>query len=494
MQRFFGLILTFLISFTLFSFISCKKEKTDNDNSGGGVPPSQNFLAFPGAEGGGKYAIGGRGGKVIKVTNLNDSGSGSLREAVGTPGPRIVIFEVSGNIELVNPLKISHGFITIAGQTAPGDGICIQGNDVIIEANHVILRYLRFRMGAASGKGEDALGGRNIENVIIDHCSMSWSRDESSSFYHTRDFTMQWCIISESLRDAGHPKGRHGFGGIWGGVNASFHHNLLAHHDSRNPRFDGGRRFSGGSGTKTSRFGSDRVDYRNNVIYNWMGNSAYGGENGEYNIVNNYYKYGPATPSRIRNRIFQVSKDNFSGAPRPADYAPGYGTFYITGNYVYGNSTVTSDNWNGGVDYDPGVTQAMVQKTSPFSSESIPAHTAEEAFDAVLKYAGASYKRDAIDIRIVKEVEEGTAQYTGSVSGKKGIIDSQNDVGGWPFLNSETKPTDTDGDGMPDDWEVANNLDPKKANANGRDLDKNYDNIEVYINSLVEDITNNQYK
>src|SRR5690606_517991 len=208
-----------------------------------------------------------------------------------------------------------------------------------IAANNVIIRYMRFRLGDTNVATieSDALWGREIENIIIDHCSMSWSIDEAASFYHNKNFTMQWCIIAESMNDSGHAKGKHGYGGIWGGSPATFHHNLLAHHTNRNPRFDGGKRYSKGSGTGIGKFGADKVDYRNNVIYNWSGNSAYGGENGEYNIVNNYYKAGPATKSN-RNRIMQVSKDDATGAPNPADFAPGYGTFYIAGNMVT-NST-----------------------------------------------------------------------------------------------------------------------------------------------------------
>ena len=451
--------------------------------------------AFPGAEGWGKNATGGRGGQVIKVTNLNDSGPGSLRDAINQNGKRIVVFEVSGDIILQSPLTIKKKDITIAGQTAPGGGICIQGYNFKISANNVIIRYMRFRLGDTNSNGVnefDAFGGGSTENVIIDHCSMSWSIDEVASFYHNKNFTMQWCIISESMNNSGHPKGAHGYGGIWGGSPASFHHNLIAHHRSRNPRFEGGKRYSNGGGS-ISAFGIDKVDFRNNVIYNWSGNSVYGGENGEYNMVNNYYKPGPATPtSSVNRRIVRVTKDDYAGAPDTSIYAPGYGKFYITGNYVNGNSTVTTDNWNGGVSYDPGVTKAMVQRTTPIAFEPISVHTAVQAYNAVLLYAGASYKRDTIDARISQEVQNGTATYIGSQSGLQGIIDSQNDVGGWPFLNSLAAPIDTDNDGMPDNWEIANGLNHTVANANGHDLSTVYDNIEVYINSLVVAITQNQ--
>jgi hypothetical protein len=211
-------------------------------------------------------------------------------------------------------------------------------------------------------------------------------------------------------------------------------------------------------------------------------------------MVNNYYKAGPATPSSIKRRIMKVSKDDVTGSTTPGSFGAGYGTFYIDGNYVDGNPTITANNWNGGVDYASGITQSMVQKNTPFAAEPIPAHTAQQAYSAVLAYGGASFKRDAVDTRIANEVQTGTATYTGSVTKLPGIIDTQKDVGGWPTLVQTTAPLDTDGDGMPDDWETANKLDPKTANANGRDLSTGYDNIEVYLNSLVKSITDNQYK
>jgi hypothetical protein len=489
----------------VFALLSCsKKSEAPNDNGGGNgdgnqdkpVQVQETAIAFPGAEGYGKNTTGGRGGRVIKVTNLNDAGAGSLREAIAASGARIIVFEVSGNIELKSKLQISNGNVTIAGQTAPGDGICIQNYEVNITANNVIVRYMRFRLGDVNVATieSDSFWGRGLDNIMIDHCSMSWSIDECSSFYHNKNFTMQWCMLTESMTNSGHSKGAHGYGGIWGGSPATFHHNLLAHHTSRNPRFDGGLRYSSGSGTGVGPYGPDKVDYRNNVIYNWSGNSAYGGENGEYNIVNNYYKPGPSTPSNRNKRIMQVTKDVTTGAANPSVYGLGYGTFYIDGNYVNGNATVTANNWSGGVDYDSGITETMVRKTVPFSSIEITAHTALEAYEAVLNYGGASYKRDAVDIRIANEVRTGTATYKGSISGLWGIIDTQKDVGGWPKLNQTAALKDTDGDGMPDEWEIANKLDPNKANANGRELSSGYDNIEVYINSLVKAITEAQYK
>ncbi len=487
-----------------FALLACSKKSTtptSTDNGGSTnvdkpVQVQETAYAFPGAEGFGKNTTGGRGGRVIKVTNLNDSGTGSLREALSATGARIIVFEVSGNIVLNSRLVINNGNVTIAGQTAPGDGICIQNYELNINASNVIVRYMRFRLGDVNVATieSDSFWGRGMENIMIDHCSMSWSIDECASFYHNKNFTMQWCMITESMNNSGHSKGAHGYGGIWGGSPATFHHNLLAHHTSRNPRFDGGLRYSNGSGTGVGPFGPDKVDYRNNVIYNWSSNSAYGGENGEYNMVNNYYKAGPSTPSSKNKRIMQVTKDVTTGASNPATYGVGYGTFYIDGNYVDGNPTVTANNWNGGVDYDSGITETMVRKTVPFANSELTVHTAVQAYEAVLNYAGASYKRDAVDTRIANEVRTGTATYKGSISGLWGIIDTQKNVGGWPLLSQTAVLKDTDGDGMPDDWEIANKLDPNKANANGRDLSSAYDNIEVYINSLIKSITEAQYK
>lgn len=440
--------------------------------------------AFPGAEGGGMYTTGGRGGKVIYVTNLNDSGTGSLRAAISQSGARTIIFKVSGLIELKSTLEIKNGNLTIAGQTAPGDGICLKNYEMVIKADNVIVRYMRFRLGDLITTHEpDALWGRFQKNIMIDHCSVSWSIDECASFYSNQDFTMQWCFIAESLNQSLHGKGDHGYGAIWGGKNATFHHNLLAHHNSRNPRFNGWNR----TGLNGNPMNEERVDFRNNVIYNWGSNSVYGGESsGKYNMVANYYKYGPATNSGVRSRILEVSMD-----ANPATYSPGYGQFYITDNYMYGNGTVTNNNWSG-VSYNSGVNKTACKAIEPFECYPITQHTAEMAFDRVLDYAGASLKRDAVDTRIAKEVRDGSYTYAGSGTGKKGIIDSQVDVGGWPAYSSTTAPIDSDGDGIPDFWEDANGLnkndasDAKLTNAEG------YTYLEVYLNSIVKDITEAQ--
>lgn len=442
----------------------------------------EDAFAFPGVEGFGKDATGGRGGKVIFVTNLNDTGAGSFRAAVTASGARIVVFKVSGNIELKSRINITNGNLTIAGQTAPGDGICIQNYEVVLSASNIIVRFMRFRLGDLFEQETDAIWGRYQRNIVLDHCSISWSVDESASFYANQNFTMQWCILSESLNESFHGKGDHGYGGIWGGDKATFHHNLLAHHNSRNPRFNGGGR----PGVSNGIYLNEHVDYRNNVIYNWRGNSAYGGENGNYNIVNNYYKPGPATPASKNKRIMEVSKES------NVDYAPGYGKFFITGNFIHNNPTVTTDNWNGGVDYASGVTKSLAQLTTAIESNLETQHSAEEAFESVLNYAGASLSRDAVDARVVDEVRNGTATFSGSKTGYPGILDSQADVGGWPALSSLPAPIDTDNDGMPDDWEIEMRLDPNTPNANRKELSTAYDNIEVYINSLVSAIVEAQ--
>jgi len=420
-------------------------------------------LAFPGADGFGKYTSGGRGGKVYMVSNLNDEGPGSFREAVKKKGPRIILFSVSGNIELKSPLTISSGDVTIAGQSAPGDGICIRDYPVGINADNVIVRFIRFRLGDVQKIQEDAFSGnKGKSNIIIDHCSISWATDECASFYRNKAFTLQWCIIAESLNQSVHEKGEHGYGGIWGGLGASFHHNLLAHHTSRLPRF------SGSSTTPNSP--DELVDFRNNVIYNWEGNSSYGGERGRYNVVNNYYKPGPATNIKKKWMLNPWSP---------------YGKFYVHGNCLEGNDAASKDNWKGGVSADHP-DSARVDQAYPV--ELINQQSAEKAFELVLKNAGASHKRDAIDERVVNEVRSGTAPMG---KNKNGIIDSQQDVGGWPELKSLPAPADADADGMPDDWEKKNKLNAQDdTDAIRYDLSKSYTNLEVYLNGLVNSTLN----
>lgn len=437
-------------AFILISVASCAQQPATIQN------PAQP-LAFPDAEGFGKYTTGGRGGKVYIVSNLNDDGPGSLRDAVKKKEPRIIVFAVSGTIALESSLNINVGDVTIAGQTAPGDGICLRNYPMKVNADNVIIRYMRFRLGDEKAQQDDAISGTRKNNIIIDHCSMSWATDECASFYGNKNFTMQWCIISESLNHSVHDKGDHGYGGIWGGKGASFHHNLIANHNSRMPRFSGS--------STTPNTPEELVDFRNNVIYNWMSNNTYGGEKGRYNMVANYYKAGPSTKSK---KLWIVNPSS------------PYGVFFMSENILHGNEAISKDNKSGiKADHPDSVFVGNV-----FAVESINTQKAEEAFESVLKGAGASYRRDAIDSRIVEEARSGN-----SVSGidKNGIIDSQKDVGGWPELKSISPATDVDRDGMPDEWERSNKLNPNDAaDASTFTLSKTYSNIEVYINSLTQ--------
>ncbi len=436
-------------------------------------------LTFPGAEGFGRFVTGGRGGAVCEVTNLNDAGAGSLRDACSMTGARTIIFRVSGTILLQSTLNINNGNVTIAGQTAPGDGICVAGYQVSVKSNNVIIRYLRCRLGNLNvAKCEcDAFGGRKISDVMIDHCSMSWSIDETGSFYNITNLTMQWCLLSESLYNSGHKKGNHGYGGIQGGSGASFHHNLYASHTSRNPRFGGGKYYL------TSE-NKELVDFRNNVVFNWGFNSAYGGEYGRQNMINNYYKSGPATNANVKNRIVQINRGNESDP----------GKWYINGNFVAGYPEITADNWAGGVQGNDAATPG-VRMSAPFAVAPVITQTPEDAYVSVLKNAGAILpKRDPVDQRIVREVESGKCAFgdtydpkTGVSISHTGIINSQATVGGWPILNSTTPPTDTDKDGMPDKWEKKKGLNPKDAGDRNGDANANgYTNLEEYLNELAK--------
>ena len=415
-------------------------------------------LAFPGAEGFGQYTTGGRGGIIYTVTNLNDDGEGSLRKGIVKNEPRTIVFAVSGTIELKSRLDVNKGKgnLSILGQTSPGEGITIKGHPFTIKADNVIVRYLRFRMGDTYKVEGDALGCGNTKNVIIDHCSISWATDENASFYNNKNFTLQWCIISEALNNSVHHKGPHGYGGIWGGVKASFHHNLIACNNSRNPRF------SGSSTTPNAE--NEFVDFRNNVIYNWGENSIYGGEKGTYNIINNYFKSGPATTSSKLDRIVSPSEP--------------YGNFYIDGNFVYGYKNISKNNWDGGVQCDAPEETKLENQIS--FSENIKTQSAKKAYKMVLKHSGANIFRDTVDSRIIKNTKKGNTSY------KNGIIDSQDDVGGWPVLKSETAKPDSDKDGIPDYWEEKHNLNPNLNDANLNTLNSNYTNIEVYCNSLIK--------
>lgn len=442
------------------------------------VTPAQT-PAFPGAEGGGKYTTGGRGGVVLHVTNLNDDPNdvGSLRHAVNIAGTRTIVFDVSGTINLKSPLNIVSGSLTIAGQTAPGDGICIAGYPVEIKCSNVIVRFLRFRMGDQNKVEGDALTVKGRKNVIIDHCSFSWSTDECVSCYGNTNFTLQYCFITESLRRSVHVKGNHGYGGIWGGTNATFHHNLLAHHDSRNPRFDH-------SYVNNTCFGP--LDYVNNVVYNWGGNSSYGGEGVEYarqiNMVANYYKPGPATSKKTRllDPTVKCSYCSQLGTLIP-------GQFYLKGNYMYGSETVTKDNWQGSTIKTDNV-KAKTRWTDGLTLLTTE-QTPEQAFETVLAKAGCSLRRDAIDTRIADEVRNGTASCKGSNGSTGGLIDSPKDAGGYVEYASTQASKDTDRDGMPDEWETAHGLDSRTASdGKATTLQAPYTNLEVYLNSLVQDL------
>ena len=445
-------------------------------NEKGGV------LAFPTAEGYGKYTIGGRGGKVYEVTNLNDSGEGSLRAAIEAKGPRTVVFRVSGTIDLKSALNIRNPYITIAGQTAPGDGICIKRYPLNISADEVIIRYIRIRLGDESKRSDDAITARYRKNIILDHISASWSVDETMSIYHCENVTIQWCMITESLSQSNHTKGSHGFGGIWGSNYSTYHHNLLAHHSSRNPRWASGGGFN---------------DYRNNVLYNWGYNSSYGGEKHQVgnpkfsditvNFVNNYYKPGPATDKgKVSYRIVNP------GSRGEGDY----GKWYVSGNVIEGNKDVSSDNWNGGVQVSGGDENLEKFKLDkPWDAMKINEQTPAEAYEAVLAGAGCCKpKRDAVDSRIIEEVRSGKATFEGASfkkrgrmvnpSLKSGIIESPDDVGGWPVLKTAPAPADSDHDGMPDTWELNNGLNPNDP-ADGSKISSNgYTNLENYLNSL----------
>jgi len=458
-------------------------------------PELKELKAFPGAEGFGSLTTGGRGGRVLYVTTLEDGNTpGTFRYAVTQSGPRIIMFKVAGRIKLNSRLDIRNGNLTIAGHSAPGDGICISDYSVVVSASNVIVRHMRFRMGDEQNFEDDAFWGRYQTNLIIDHCSMSWSVDECSSFYNNENFTMQWCILSESLRISAHEKGAHGYGGIWGGKKASFHHNLLAHHDSRNPRFAAYDPNSTGGAVRLEGL----VDFRNNVIFNWGGNSGYGGEGGNYNMVNNYYQPGSASGNSAR--IFAPDPDGTAGGLRL------HGVFYVAGNIMMNsngtvNTSVTNNNWLGIHPNSSIQNPNNVRSDVEFDKGQITTHTAQEAYELVLANAGANFSRDATDARIVNETRNiltpTRAYFTlnpslrppGINATRAGMIDTQADVGGWVAYNYNpvNVPVDTDGDGIPDEWEIANGLNPNDPT----DGPKNtltrgtYTNLEVYLYSLL---------
>ena len=511
---------------------------------------AQTAPAFPGAEGYARYTTtGGRGGKIYHVTNLNDSGTGSLRWALSQSGPRIIVFDVSGYIDLKTDLEITSN-TTIAGQTAPGEGITLRYYTLsFCKADNVIVRFIRCRRSQIKDVNDraDATWGRKHKNIIIDHCSFSWSIDEVASFYDNRNFTMQWCNVAEALANPGHSKGAHSYGGIWGGKDASFHHNFIAHVQNRAPRFNGARyNWKGYDNTKYSNsIQAERVDFRNCVMYNWgNGNGCYGGPGGGYiNMINNYFKAGPGTTNKTR--VTQVSvSDDTNGGENPF---PGYASrYYIKGNYVTAASKPENYDWSG-VIYDSGLSTinderyikdanhyygtdvtyvkdasqidcVKLKLDEPIDGGDVTTHSAQTAYQKVLLYGGASLYRDAVDVRNMEEMSNGTTTYNGDVayvnssgttfdkSNTKGILDFINDpnedenpkTASFPTLTSETRPTgfDTDNDGIPDEWETANGLNPNNASdavLYTLDTEKRwYTNIEVYANSLVEHIVKAQ--
>ena len=466
--------------------------------------------AFPGAEGFGRYVSGGRGGNVYHVTSLADDGTeGTLRWALGKSGAKTIVFDVSGTIHLQSSLNISMGNVTIAGQTAPGDGICVADYPVAIKANNVIVRYMRFRLGNKNvllngADGWDAFGGMDQENIIVDHCSVSWSIDECLSVLGNKNTTVQWCLVAQSLVNSGHSKGAHGYGGNWGGSGASFHHNLIAHHGSRTPRL----------GPRPTTQLDERMDMRNNVIYNFGGNGCYGGEGMTVNIVNNYYKPGPGTPTDKKGyRIAGIGIRTNEYVEKYPAYAPAlhlWGKYFVTGNYNTKYSSVNNDNWTYGIINQidangcdgtfTAETKDSIKLAEPMDFVATTTHSADDAYDRVLDYAGASLSRDSFDELMVSDARNGAASYTGKGL-SKGFVNSQDDNRpadaaddwtAWPTLNSTAAPVDTDGDGMPDEWEKSNGLDPSDP-SDGKTIGTDgYSNLENYLNSLVADITEKQ--
>ena len=507
--------------------------------------------AFPGAEGHGRYVTGGRGGKVIHVTNLNDKGTGSFRAAVTGNNKKIIVFDVAGVIPLASDLTIGSN-TTILGQTAPSPGITLRYYTVRPEDN-CIIRFIRLRRGQEKdiNDGADATWQRNKTGIIFDHCSFSWSIDEVASFYDNNNFTMQWCTVAESLTNPGHSKGAHGYGGIWGGKLASFHHNFVGHLMNRGPRFNGAR--YGWTGYTSNKdydtykwenpVQAENVDFRNCVMYNAQG-TCYGGPGGgQINIVNNYYKAGPSHSLKSKtlngikvsvssgkergsqDRITQVTVSSSGNSDKKhPEYYEMTSRYFISGNTTETTKgTVTKNQDWKGVVYDKGtytyngeiysadkknfygdavahqtidgVSCVKIKMDNPAPTGEVTTHSAAEAFSKVLAYGGASLYRDEIDARYMEEAKTGTAQYKGSITQSPGIIDKVSDVNGYTesTFGTASRPADfdTDKDGIPDAWELANGLNPNDdSDALTYSLDGKgyYTNLEVYANSLVEDI------
>ncbi|MCL2028531.1 MAG: pectate lyase [Bacteroidales bacterium] len=426
---------------------------------------NQQLPAFPGAEGWGMHAKGGRGGIVLAVTNLNDDGPGSFREAVMNPNPRIVIFKVSGTIELQSELKITSPYLTIAGQTAPGDGICLKNYPLEIFNTHdIVVRFIRIRPGIGSGRKGSELDGieiRNSSHVIIDHCTVNWTNDEAVNNWHGGRFvTFQWCIIAEPLNQSVHEKGTHGYGASIGGFKTSFHHNILSSAIARNVSV-------AGNNQNTTMM----LDMRNCVIANWEHRTT-DGKPLSINVVNNYYKSGPATQADVKRRIARIDNSEHYGFS---------GIWHIDGNFVEGYPEISANNWNGGVDFEEGTSETRNRRLTPFDFGAVKTHTAIEAYDLVLQHAGVTVpKRDAHENRIVEQIRTNNFPF-----GNNGIINAVEEVGGYPQLNSTPPPTDSDGDGIPDEWERANGLNPNDPSDATQLSANGYTHIENYINSLV---------
>lgn len=427
-------------------------------------------LAFPTAEGFGAYSQGGRGGDVYHVTNLDDNGAGSLRYGIdNASGPRTIVFDISGTIILESRLRVDHDYITIAGQTAPGDGICLKDYSLEVRADHVIVRYLRVRLGDESAQESDAISIVSGNNIIVDHCSAGWSVDEVlSCSTGDRDkidkVTVQWCIISEGLNESVHTKGEHSYGALIRGcygAQYSYLHNLFAHNRSRNPRpgnYDYNTHLLDPLGLQ--------FDFRNNVMYNWDGNRPGYDADSEsvcrYNYVGNYGKPGP--DSDRTGYAYDVGSTHFRA--------------YYSGNYFYGS--IPTNQWSL-VNFS-GFSAAEIaayKKAIPFSTGPVKTLSALDAYATVMAHVGASLKRDSADDRVIGDVQSGTGS----------IIDSQAEVGGWPELLASPAPSDTDQDGMPDVWENNNGLDPgDPADRNDDSRGNGYTNLEEYLNELVNEL------
>jgi pectate lyase len=435
--------------------------------------------AFPGAEGPGMYTLGGRGGKVYEVTSTADGDTpGTFRYACQAQGPRTVVFRVGGMLTLARSLEINNPYITIAGQTAPGDGFCVRGQSVHVNTHDVIIRHLRFRRGNIIDR-DDALGGYPQRNIIIDHVSASWGLDETLSMYRymqeqqdgdqgkfpVRNLTIQWTVISEALNPF-----NHAFGGTWGGNPCGFHHNLFACNAGRNPSLGMGGSFN----------------FYNNVLFNWQHRTADGGDETSYgNFIGNYYKPGPAVnKGPIGYRILLPQGKRLTSAEMRKglrDSIREFGKWYVSGNIVEGNKKVTDDNWDGGVQFPVEVGAEEMKKfrtDTPFPDAPVTVESAQSAYKRVLASSGATLPlRDAVDRRIIDQVA------TGKVSYKDGIITDPAQVGGWPEYKSGDAPLDSDHDGMPDEWEKAHGLNPNDDSDGAKDKDGDgYTSLEEWLN------------